>query len=107
MREACSLVWSVLVLLFRSRASLEAEILILRHQLNIQHRHLPKRLTFRAMDRLIFVGRYRLVPSTLNALTLVRPETVVRCIVPGSGRIGAGSHDLVPADRRFRPKYGG
>jgi hypothetical protein len=27
MREACSLVWSVLVLLFRSRASLEAEIL--------------------------------------------------------------------------------
>jgi hypothetical protein len=27
MREACSLVWSVLVVLFRSRASLEAEIL--------------------------------------------------------------------------------
>src|ERR1700738_5348587 len=50
MREACSLVWSVLVLLFRSRASLEAEILIL-HQLNIQRRHLPKRLTFSAMDR--------------------------------------------------------
>jgi hypothetical protein len=45
MREACSLVWSVLVLLFRSRASLEAEILTLRHQLNIQRRHLPKRLT--------------------------------------------------------------
>jgi hypothetical protein len=28
MREACSLVWSVLVLLFQSRASLGAEILI-------------------------------------------------------------------------------
>jgi hypothetical protein len=78
MREACSLVWSVLVLLFRSRASLEAEILVLRHQLNIQRRHLPKRLTFRAMDRLILVGLYRLVPSTLKALTLVKPETVVR-----------------------------
>ena len=39
MREAYSLVWSVLVLLFRSRVSLEAEILILRHQLNIQRRH--------------------------------------------------------------------
>ena len=36
MREACSLVWSVLVLLFQPRASLGAEILILRHQLNIQ-----------------------------------------------------------------------
>jgi hypothetical protein len=77
MREACSLVWSVLALLFRSRASLEAEILILRHQLNIQRRHLPKR-TFSAIDRLIFVGLYRLVPGTLNALTLVKPETVVR-----------------------------
>ena len=77
MREACSLVWSVLVLLFRSRASLEAEILILRHQLNIQRRHLPKKLTFRAMDRLIFVGLHRLAPSALNALTIVKPETVV------------------------------
>ena len=72
------MVWSVLVAWFRSRASLEAEIPILRHQLNIQRRHLPKRLTFSAMDRLIFAGLYRLVPSTLNALTLVKPETVVR-----------------------------
>ena len=78
MREAYSLVWSALVLLFRSRVSLEAEILILRHQLNIQRRHLPKRLTFSAIDRLIFAGLYRLVPSTLNALTLVKPETVIR-----------------------------
>src|SRR6202049_4428598 len=78
MRETCSLVWSVLVLLFRSRASLEAEILILRHQLNIQRRHLPKRLTFSSIDRLIFVGLSRLAPSTLNALTIVKPETVVR-----------------------------
>jgi hypothetical protein len=107
MREACSLVWSVLVLLFRSRASLEAEILILRHQLNIQRRHLPKRLTFSALDRLIFVGLYRLVPSILNVLTIVCRRLSSVGIVPGSGRIGAGSHDLVPADRRFRSKYDG
>jgi hypothetical protein len=36
MREACSLVWLALVGLFRSQAWLEAEILILRHQLKIQ-----------------------------------------------------------------------
>jgi transposase InsO family protein len=78
MRDVCSLVWSMLALLFRSRASLEAEILILRHQLNIQQRHLPKRLIFNAMDRLIFVGLYRLLPGSLNALTLVKPDTVVR-----------------------------
>jgi transposase InsO family protein len=78
MRRACSLIWSMLALLFRSRASLEAEILILRHQLNIQRRHLPKRLNFNAMDRLIFVALYRLLPGTLNALMLVKPDTVVR-----------------------------
>ena len=78
MREAFSLVWSVLVSLFRSRVSLEAEILILRHQLNIQRRHAPKRLAFSAMDRLIFVGLFRLVPNTIKALTIVKPDTVIR-----------------------------
>ena len=78
MREACSLVWSVLVLLFRSRASLEAEILILRHQLNIQRRHVPKRVAFSDMDRLIFVGLYRLAPNAIKALTIVKFDTVIR-----------------------------
>ncbi|WP_334526374.1 integrase core domain-containing protein [Bradyrhizobium sp. AZCC 2230] len=67
----------MLALLFRSRVSLEAEILVLRHQLNIQRRHLPKRLAFSDMDRLIFVGLYRLVPNTIKALTIVKPETVI------------------------------
>src|SRR6516164_9148901 len=78
MREAYSLVWSVLVLLFWSRVSLEAEILILRHQLNIQRRHVPKRVAFSAVDRLIFVGLYRLVPNAITALTIVKPDTVIR-----------------------------
>src|SRR6266481_1060239 len=78
MREVYSMVWSVLVSLFRSRVSLEAEILILRHQINIQRRHRPKRLAFSAMDRLIFVGLYRLVPNTIKALTIVKPDTVIR-----------------------------
>ena len=81
------MVWSMLVSLFRSRVSLEAEILILRHQLNIQRRHLPKRLAFSAMDRLIFVGLYRLVPNTIKALTIVKPDTVIRW-----HRIGFRSH---------------
>jgi hypothetical protein len=78
MREAYSLVWSVLVLLFQSRISLEAEVLILRHQLNIQRRRQPKRLTFSAMDRMILVGLYRLAPNTIKALTIVKPDTVIR-----------------------------
>ena len=78
MREACSLVWWVLVLLFRSRVSLEAEILMLRHQLSIQRRYGPKRVAFSAMDRLIFVGLYRLVPNTIKGLMIVKPDTVIR-----------------------------
>jgi hypothetical protein len=30
------------------------------------------------MDRLIFVGLYRLVPHTIKALTIVKPGTVIR-----------------------------
>src|SRR6266849_527586 len=77
MREACSLIWSAMVLLFRSRASLVAEILVLRHQINILRRHSPKRQTFSAMDRLIFAGLYRLAPTILNALAILKPETVM------------------------------
>jgi hypothetical protein len=76
MREGCGLVWSALVGLFRSRASLLAEILV-RHQLNIQRLHLPKRQTFSVTDRVIFVALYRLVPTVTNALAIVKPETVI------------------------------
>ena len=60
----------------RPDRSLEVEILILRHQLNIQRRHVPKRVAFSAMDRL--VGLYRLVPNAIKALTIVKPDTVIR-----------------------------
>src|SRR5712671_613613 len=56
MREALSLIWTALIGLFRSPALLAAEILVLRHQINILRRHSPKRQTFSAMDRLIFAG---------------------------------------------------
>jgi hypothetical protein len=75
---AYSLVWSVLVLLFRSRVSSEAEILIFRHQLNIQRRHVPKRVAFSAMDCLSIVGLYRLVPNAIEALTIMKADIVTR-----------------------------
>ena len=78
MSEACSLILSALVGLFRSRASLLAEILVLRHQINIQRRHLPKRQTFNLLDRLIFTGLYRLAPKVINAPAILKPETVIK-----------------------------
>src|SRR5882762_3653553 len=78
MREVCSLIWLALVGAFRSRASLEAENTILRHQLNVLRRQSPKRPTFGILDRLIFAGLYRLAPKLLGALAIVKPETVIK-----------------------------
>ena len=64
--------------LFRSRARLAAEILVLRHQLNVLRRSAPKRVAFSSIDRLVFAGLYRLAPSVLDALKILKPETVIR-----------------------------
>jgi len=74
----CRLLWCALVGLFRSRASLEAEILLLRHQLNVLRRKSPKRMAFTDVDRLVFASLYDLAPGVLNALKIVKPETVIR-----------------------------
>src|SRR3981189_3433778 len=71
MRDVCSLIWLALIGLLRSRASLQVEILTLRHQLNVLRRKSPQRLTFSSIDR-------RLAPGVLDALKIVRPETVIR-----------------------------
>ncbi len=72
------LLWSALTGLCRSRARLEAEILVLRQQINVLRRKSPKRSIFSNIDRLVFVGLYRLVPGTVDALAILRPETVIR-----------------------------
>jgi transposase InsO family protein len=64
--------------LFRSSAAREAEILALRHQLNVLQRRSAKRPIFSNFDRLIFVLLYRVAPNILDALKIVQPETVVR-----------------------------
>ena len=98
MLEVCSLIWLALVGAFRSRVSLEAENTILRHQLNVLRRKSPKRPTFGMLDRLIFAGLYRLAPKVLDALAIVKPETV-NGTAPGSDRTGGGSRGAVAADQ--------
>jgi hypothetical protein len=102
MRDVISLIWVALVGLFQSRVSLEAEILALRHQLNVLRRKSPKKLTFTSMDRLVFAGLYRLAPGVLDALKIVRPETVIRWHRAASERIGAGNQDHAAAVPRPR-----
>ena len=78
MWDACRLLWSLLIGLFRSRASLEAENLALRQQIVVLRRHAPKRFCFNIFDRLVAVGLYRLFPDVRDALAVVRPETIIR-----------------------------
>jgi transposase InsO family protein len=77
MGDILDLIWRAVVGLFRSRISLEAEILMLRHQLNVLRRKSPQRLAFGNLDRLVFAGLYQLVPAVVNAVVIVKPETVI------------------------------
>jgi transposase InsO family protein len=78
MKDAFRLIWCALIGLFRSRAALEAEILVLRHQLNVLQRKCPKRVALSSIDKLLLVGLYRLAPGTLDALKIIRPATLLR-----------------------------
>jgi transposase InsO family protein len=79
MGDLCRLIWYTLIGLFRSRAALEAEILVLRHQLNIlRRRSCLKRVALSSIDRLLLVGLYRVAPGALDALKIIRPQTLLR-----------------------------
>src|SRR6202022_2488484 len=62
----------------KSRARLEAENIILRQQVIVLSSMDPSRVRLRDIDRLIFVWLYRSFPSILNAIIVVKPETVIR-----------------------------
>jgi transposase InsO family protein len=72
------LLFGLVVDLLRSRAAVEAEILVLRQQIMVLRRGKPRRLPFMAADRLVLGWICRLFPSAREALAIVRPETVVR-----------------------------
>ena len=78
MRDLCRLIGWMVVDLIRSRIALEAEIWVLRQQINILRRTAPTKHAFSAIDRLIFVGLYRLFPKVRDALAIVKPDTIVR-----------------------------
>jgi transposase InsO family protein len=70
--------WLVLRSRMRSRDRLAAENLVLRRQVVILSRKSPSRVRLRNFDRLTLVWLYRTFPSIRNAITVVKPETVIR-----------------------------
>ena len=63
---------------FKSRRRLGAEIVVLRHQLNVLQQRMPRRAHLRWADRAVFIWLYRRYPRILDAITIVRPDTVIR-----------------------------
>src|SRR6187455_1288081 len=78
MLDLLNLIRWILLGLFRSKTSLEAEILALRHQLNVLRRTSLRRAVLSNFDRMIFICLDRIAPRILDAITIVEPETVIR-----------------------------
>ena len=108
MQDLLNLIRWMLLGLFRSKTSLEAEILALRHQLNVLRRTSPRRPVFSNFDRMVFICLYRIAPRILDALTIVEPETVVHWHRAGfrsfwrwKSRRRAGRQSVAPEIRRL------
>ena len=78
MWDLCRISFGIVVDLFRPRAALEAEILVLRQQIIVLRRGKPSRVPFLAVDRMVLGWVCQLFPKTREALAIVRPDTVVR-----------------------------
>src|SRR5258708_29035054 len=78
MTDLFKLIFGILASRFKASATLEAENLVLRQQVNVLRRRTPKRPHLNNMDRFLLVWLYRWFPSVLEAVSVVRPGTIIR-----------------------------
>ena len=102
MKDLFKLILGILASLFKSRAKPEAEILILRQQINVLRRRAPKRPHFNNTDRLLLVWLYRWFPASLARLRLSSRRPSFAGTALGFERIGGGDRATMLADRRSR-----
>ena len=95
---------------FKSKSRLGAENAALRHQLIVVlRRRVRGRVQFTNGDRLFLVQLYRWFPSILKAITIIRPETLVRWHRAGFRRYwrwksrSLGGRPQIDADLRADP----
>src|SRR3979490_1150906 len=69
---------AVLASPFKSKLRLEAGRAVLRHQLIVLRARVQGRVRRTNPDRWFFIQLYRWIPSILQVLTIIRPETLVR-----------------------------
>jgi putative transposase len=63
---------------FRTRMELQLEVAALRHQVEVLRRDQRSRVRLTRLDRALWVLLYRLWSRCLDAVVIVKPETVVR-----------------------------
>src|ERR1700738_3223463 len=112
---------SALSFRFRRRASLELELVALRHQLAVLRRQRPGRLRIFATDRLLWMWLYRMWLGALNAMVLVNPATVIqwhrksfrlywrwrsRSRSVGRPKVSSETRDLIRQMRMANPLWG-
>lgn len=106
---------------FRSRSSLELEIIALRHQLQVIKKDQSKRVLFGPFDRLLWVILYRFWPDILRRAVVIKPDTIIRWHYagfrlfwrygsrnhkPGTPPISAEMRDLIYLMKRDNPIWG-
>ncbi len=79
MRAILSLLLSTVLLpSLRDRASLQLELVALRHQIAVLERKRTTRPRLTRIDRFVWVWLYRLWPGCLDIVVIVKPDTVIR-----------------------------
>jgi transposase InsO family protein len=114
-----SLLWAFVTRIL-SPSGRDAELIVLRHQVRFLHRKALPRLKLTGADRLLFAVLYRLRPEVLQAIVIVKPETVVRwhrqgfraywrrksCARPGRPRVSKEVQDLIREIGLANPLWG-
>src|SRR5262245_6272525 len=120
MSDLITLIFALIVDLFRSRAALEAEVIALRQQILVLRRGRLARLPFLVTDRLVLGWLCWLFPHARDALAVVRPENrsalapsglpIVLALevetATGSSRHVCGDPPFGPFDERCQPVVG-
>ncbi len=82
MHTILSLMLSAVLQSLRDRASLQLELIALRHQLTVLERKRTTRPRLTWIDRFfwvwVWVCLYRLWPGCLDVVVIVKPDTVIR-----------------------------
>ena len=100
MTDLLRVIFAVLASLFKSRAEVEAENLVLRQQVNVLRRRMPKGPALTNIDRLLFVWLYRWFPPRQALSRSSGRKQSFAGTALAFAPIGGGDLAAVLADRR-------